>query len=742
MLQRVSLGFAVPTVLLLALCLWTLAQLNAMSALFGQMHVASDQVMALSDVVEDTAEMRLAAFGFRARGAVEDIADVEDNANDLRAFGDGAGVLFADAPAAREAAARLVADAVRYRDAFRKAVEADSAQVAARRRLVAAAEAAEAALVRLRDAAAAAGQARIAAEAGGSALHLLHGRERVKLMLLEQGPGLADNARSAFVAALGAADRLRGPAEEVGFGAEARAAVEALSAAGAAFEDMAAAVARRDAAFRGDMDAIGPAVQTAAEAVLAQIRDRYASLDAAYADAMRRAETLLLAVAGAVLLLTALAAAAVARWIGGPLREMAAQMRRLAEGDASVEVGRYAAHRHELGEMSRALEVFRRTQTDLAAARAEREAAQRAAEAERRGMMGRLQASFGQVVDAGVAGDFGARVAADFPDPELNALAEAVNRLMQSADRGLGAAVAAMERLAAGDLGARMDGAFEGAFARLQGSVDDTVGRLAEVVEEIRGAAEEIAGAMKGMAGDADELSARTESQAASLEETAATMEQISATVRANAESARAAAALSREAAERADAGAGTMARTVEVIGRIEEGATRIAEITTVIDSIAFQTNLLALNAAVEAARAGEAGKGFAVVAAEVRGLAQRSAEAASDIKGLIETSGRQVGEGAEAARRAGAALDEIVTVVRRLDGAIAEITAAGTEQASGVEEISAAVASLDETTQRNAAAAQSGARAAAAVAETAGRLTALTGRFRPREGAVRARAA
>jgi methyl-accepting chemotaxis protein len=84
------------------------------------------------------------------------------------------------------------------------------------------------------------------------------------------------------------------------------------------------------------------------------------------------------------------------------------------------------------------------------------------------------------------------------------------------------------------------------------------------------------------------------------------------------------------------------VAQVVTTMEEINASSQRIADITGVIDGIAFQTNILALNAAVEAARAGEQGRGFAVVASEVRNLAQRSAESAREIKALIGVSVRQ----------------------------------------------------------------------------------------------------
>uniref|UniRef100_UPI00227EE761 methyl-accepting chemotaxis protein n=1 Tax=Escherichia coli TaxID=562 RepID=UPI00227EE761 len=130
-------------------------------------------------------------------------------------------------------------------------------------------------------------------------------------------------------------------------------------------------------------------------------------------------------------------------------------------------------------------------------------------------------------------------------------------------------------------------------------------------------------------------------------------------------------------ASETAQKGGKVVANVVQTMHDIAGSSQKIADITGVIDGIAFQTNILALNAAVEAARAGEQGKGFAVVAGEVRSLAQRSAQAAKEIKGLIEDSVTKVGAGSQQVERAGATMQEIVASVKRVTDIMGEISAA-----------------------------------------------------------------
>ena len=119
----------------------------------------------------------------------------------------------------------------------------------------------------------------------------------------------------------------------------------------------------------------------------------------------------------------------------------------------------------------------------------------------------------------------------------------------------------------------------------------------------------------------------------------------------------------------------------VQTMSAISDSLRRIADITGVIDGIAFQTNILALNAAVEAARAGEQGRGFAVVAGEVRTLAQRSAVAAKEIKALIDESVQRVEGGTRQVDEAGSTMREVVDSVRQVATLVREISSASAEQ-------------------------------------------------------------
>jgi methyl-accepting chemotaxis protein len=255
--------------------------------------------------------------------------------------------------------------------------------------------------------------------------------------------------------------------------------------------------------------------------------------------------------------------------------------------------------------------------------------------------------------------------------------------------------------------------------------------RLAETIGEIRHSADTIATASSEIASGNMDLSARTESQASSLEETAASMEQLTSTVTQNADNAVQANALVRSASEVAERGGKVVSQVVQTMETINASATRIVDIISVIDGIAFQTNILALNAAVEAARAGEQGRGFAVVASEVRNLAQRSAAAAKEIKELINASVDSIGAGSALVAEAGTTMEQVVSSVSRVTTIMSAITDASSEQSTGIGHVNMAITEMDSVTQQNAALVEQAAAAAGSMQEQAATLAALVARFK-----------
>ncbi len=380
--------------------------------------------------------------------------------------------------------------------------------------------------------------------------------------------------------------------------------------------------------------------------------------------------------------------------IANPIGRLTGVMRTLAGGDLSVEIPG-AARTDEIGDMARAVEVFREAAQQNRQLEADAEHSRKAAEAERIEFQRRAEA-------------------------------EAEERLTQATSE----LAYGLQRLAAGDLLCEIDREFSEQFESLRHDFNSSVRQLRTALEGVNRTAQSVRSGSDEISTASDQLSKRTEQQAASLEETAAALEEVTTNVKQTSERASEAREIVRDASSRAQSSSTVVSNAVNAMQKIEMASNQISQIIGVIDEIAFQTNLLALNAGVEAARAGEAGKGFAVVAQEVRELAQRSAQAAKEIKTLIGNSEAAVNQGVVLVNDTGNGLREIAQLVAAVNQHMEAIAIAASEQASGLSEINTSVNHMDQMTQQNAAMVEEMNAAGASLAQESSRLSELLARF------------
>ncbi|WP_429808715.1 HAMP domain-containing methyl-accepting chemotaxis protein [Ensifer sp. B1-9] len=408
-------------------------------------------------------------------------------------------------------------------------------------------------------------------------------------------------------------------------------------------------------------------------------------------DQIRKIEMAVIAVAAIIVIGAILYAV---RGIARPIQIITRSMARLAEGDTDRNIP-YGARKDEIGEMARAVEVFRQAAITNQQLEADAEAQRARAEADRLRLTEEAEA--------------------------------AAQRRLQEATAGL---AGGLRRLASGDLAFQLNEPFAPDFEQLRHDLNQAVAQLADTLAAVSASSGSIDSGAREVSQSADDLSRRTEQQAASLEETAAALDQITVNVGNSSKRTNEARAVASQANESARKSGAIVSGAVDAMGRIEHSSSQISNIIGVIDEIAFQTNLLALNAGVEAARAGDAGKGFAVVAQEVRELAQRSANAAKEIKDLIRNSAVEVESGVRLVRETGEALRTIEGFIVTINQHMDAIAVSAQEQSAGLSEVNMAVNQMDQVTQQNAAMVEEANAASATLAQEAGRLRDLIARF------------
>ena len=356
------------------------------------------------------------------------------------------------------------------------------------------------------------------------------------------------------------------------------------------------------------------------------------------------------------------------RSISNPTVFMTSVMKRLAGGDTSIEIPD-ARRFDEIGEMARAVQIFKNAALEKVRLEHDREEARSVADVER-------QMRENDRAEQAHQSEF-----------VISALGEG------------------LERLAAGDLTYRIDDVFPSPSAeQLRAHFNNSMTQLQEALTTVAEKADVISSRSQEISSTTDELARQSEQQAANLEEAVAALAQITTTVRTTADGAGHVHDVVAGAARDASNAGGIVTRATEAMKTIDQSSREIAQIIGVIDEIAFQTNLLALNAGVEAARAGDAGRGFAVVASEVRALAQRASDAAKEIKQLVGASSTEVSKGVELVAETGDALVNIASQVAEINDVVAQIATGAREQSTGLQEVNTATTQVDRISQQTVA--------------------------------------
>ncbi|MFK7865631.1 MAG: methyl-accepting chemotaxis protein [Pseudohongiellaceae bacterium] len=341
------------------------------------------------------------------------------------------------------------------------------------------------------------------------------------------------------------------------------------------------------------------------------------------------------------------------------------------------------------------------------------------------------------VIDSASQGSFANRIELDGKKGFFLKVSRGLNELLETTNEAISDVGRIFSALAAGDLSKTIDREYQGEFAALKADANNTIHKLQEIMGNISTSSSRISRGAGEISSGNNSLGKRTEQQAAALEETASSMEEMTATVQQSEERAQRVNMLSNSSVEIARQGENSVQATAKAMEEIALASSKITNIISTINGIAFQTNLLALNAAVEAARAGEQGKGFAVVAAEVRELAQRSASAAKEITQLINDSTDKVDEGASLVSQSGETLTSIVHEIEQVSKNVDEILDSAKEQSIGIQQVTSAIQQMDQMTQENAALVEEAAASSEEMANQAADLDGMVAFFKVNSSAV-----
>lgn len=288
-----------------------------------------------------------------------------------------------------------------------------------------------------------------------------------------------------------------------------------------------------------------------------------------------------------------------------------------------------------------------------------------------------------------------------------------------------------LENMAKGDMRIHLEEDYVGEFASIRTAFGDISQSLNHALHLINDTAEQVSVGADQVSNGAQALAAGSTEQAASIEELSASVMTIANQAEENSENVKTATQYVAMTGTDVTSGNEHMAQLTEAMNEIGSASDQIANITKVIEDIAFQTNILALNAAIEAARAGDAGKGFAVVADEVRSLAAKSAEAAKQTADLIHHSVITVSKGTQITTETAKILQQVEDSTIKVTESFTKIEQASAEQANAIEQVKLGLTQVSAVVQTNAATAEENSATSEEMSAQASALRTEVGRFK-----------
>jgi methyl-accepting chemotaxis protein len=299
-------------------------------------------------------------------------------------------------------------------------------------------------------------------------------------------------------------------------------------------------------------------------------------------------------------------------------------------------------------------------------------------------------------------GQFENRISLSSNNVFFNKLSTELNDLLAICEQAFSQFKKIFSNMVQGNLTEKIVDAYQGDFEHLKQDANLAVVQLNDIIFALTQAIEVVTKNGKNISNEINELSLRTENQIIELHNIASSSHSLMSAVLQNDEYAKNTNLKTMDVFKVANQGVNAIENVIDMMSNVQQSSSKISEITTIIDEIAFQTNILAINASIEAARAGEQGKGFAVVATEIQGLAKRVSIAASEITSLVNKSEVEAIKGSQLAQNAGTVIKEISISIEEVISMIKEISTACTHQSYAIEMVDKAICEIENSVKRN----------------------------------------